>query len=111
MSKKLSGNGMWESSRMMLPEHRERILEHRKELRKKERPLMDEQVVEEYFRLLEESWKTGREITVRVYDPFETIELSGYVSQMDPFLQRLKMVHGFQRTWIDFSDIIWVGPA
>lgn len=30
MSKKLSGNGLWESSRMMLPEHREVLVERRK---------------------------------------------------------------------------------
>jgi len=30
MSKKLEGNGRWESSRMMLPEHREQYLERRK---------------------------------------------------------------------------------
>ncbi|CAH1197661.1 hypothetical protein PAECIP111893_00870 [Paenibacillus plantiphilus] len=29
MSKKLEGNGLWESSRMMLPEHRERLIKHR----------------------------------------------------------------------------------
>jgi hypothetical protein len=27
MGKKLEGNGMWESSRMMLPEHREALLD------------------------------------------------------------------------------------
>ncbi|BBI32856.1 hypothetical protein [Cohnella abietis] len=31
MSKKLSGNGRWESSRMMLPEHREQLLDQEKE--------------------------------------------------------------------------------
>ncbi|GGG12796.1 hypothetical protein [Paenibacillus abyssi] len=30
MSKKLEGNGRWESSRMMLPEHREQYLERRR---------------------------------------------------------------------------------
>ncbi|MBW7473156.1 hypothetical protein K0T92_00200 [Paenibacillus oenotherae] len=29
MSKKLKGNGLWESSRMMLPEHREQLIKHR----------------------------------------------------------------------------------
>ena len=29
MSKKLENNGLWESSRMMLPEHREALLKHR----------------------------------------------------------------------------------
>lgn len=30
MSKKLTGNGRWEASRMMLPEHREALIERRK---------------------------------------------------------------------------------
>lgn len=30
-SKKLSGNGLWESSRMMLPQHREALAQRRKE--------------------------------------------------------------------------------
>ncbi|WP_338043944.1 hypothetical protein [Paenibacillus lutrae] len=30
-SKKLSGNGLWESSRMLLPEHREALIQRRKE--------------------------------------------------------------------------------
>jgi catalase (peroxidase I) len=39
-------NLLWESSRMILPEHKERILSHRDEVRRggrRERPVMDEQ--------------------------------------------------------------------
>lgn len=41
MSKKLTGNGLWESSRMMLPEHREQFLEQRRSLKKHEKPSLD----------------------------------------------------------------------
>ncbi|WP_408895379.1 hypothetical protein [Paenibacillus taichungensis] len=32
MSKKLEANGLWESSRMMLPQHKERIIQHRTQI-------------------------------------------------------------------------------
>ncbi|MDT2241397.1 hypothetical protein P7H22_15005 [Paenibacillus larvae] len=40
MSKKLTGNGLWESSRMMLPEHREQLLEQRRELKNMQSPYL-----------------------------------------------------------------------
>lgn len=36
-------NMMWESSRMMLPEHKARIRKHQKDLQKKEKPILDDQ--------------------------------------------------------------------
>lgn len=36
MSKKLAGNGLWESSRMMLPEHKEQLLAYRNDTAKHE---------------------------------------------------------------------------
>lgn len=46
MSKKLTGNGRWEASRMMLPEHREALLERRnpesKGMRKAQLPTREE---------------------------------------------------------------------
>lgn len=36
MSKKLNGNGRWESSRMMLPEHREQYLERKHSMEKEQ---------------------------------------------------------------------------
>lgn len=42
MSKKLQGNGLWESSRMMLPEHRTQILKSNKEIIKVKMPVLHE---------------------------------------------------------------------
>ncbi|WP_158701562.1 YolD-like family protein [Lentibacillus sp. Marseille-P4043] len=36
-------NMMWESSRMMLPEHKARIRQHQKEMMKKTKPILDDQ--------------------------------------------------------------------
>jgi hypothetical protein len=46
MGKKLEGNGMWESSRMMLPEHKESLLEQNRHLKDFARPVLDEQEIQ-----------------------------------------------------------------
>ncbi len=56
MSKKLQGNGLWESSRMMLPEHKETIIQHRYEFGRRSRPTIDEQELNEYFTCLPNQW-------------------------------------------------------
>ena len=48
-------NMRWESSRMILPEHREMWLRHQKEDRMKFRPLWDEQQLEEFSHRLHEA--------------------------------------------------------
>lgn len=108
MSKKLEANGLWESSRIILPEHREALLRWRKERNRRERPVIDDQAREEFARLIGESAETGRVITVNVYDPYDSIEITGYVNVLDTYAQRFRFVHdgGRVRTWIAFEDVI-----
>src|SRR5438445_477524 len=51
--KKLEGNGFWESSRMMLPEHKVRINELAIEQKKRQRIELDEQEWEDVSRTVE----------------------------------------------------------
>ncbi|WP_139125183.1 YolD-like family protein [Bacillus solimangrovi] len=44
----------WESSRIILPIHRERINQHRKELLKREKLILDEQQVTEFAQIIAE---------------------------------------------------------
>lgn len=39
----IGSNMMWESSWMMLPEHKERIRQHQRDLLKEEKPTLDDQ--------------------------------------------------------------------
>jgi hypothetical protein len=41
MGKKLEGNGLWESSRMMLPEHKSRIRKNERETQRRIKPVLD----------------------------------------------------------------------
>ncbi|MEJ1715192.1 YolD-like family protein, partial [Escherichia coli] len=55
MSQKLQGNGIWESSRMMLPPHRERIIDNQKLHKKKTKPILHEDEWEIIFRNINSS--------------------------------------------------------
>jgi hypothetical protein len=93
---------------MMLPEHVERIQEYRRERLRREKPALDEQALEEIARIIAESTQTGEDISVRVFDPFEDIEVTGHVARIDHYQRRFLLVHGGQRTWVSFSDVIGV---
>lgn len=100
MAKKLEGNGLWEASRMMLPEHKDRIKEWRSEIKWYDKPIPDEQAWVEWGRLLQESLERGHLITITVYDPNQNHVVTGQV-------HRILFLHG-QKTWVPLSDIIGV---
>ncbi|MDF2958469.1 MAG: hypothetical protein K0S39_204 [Paenibacillus sp.] len=102
MRKKLEGNGLWESSRMMLPEHKERINRHNKELDLKTMPILDEQKLEDISRQLQAAFEGRREITLELFNPRQSFTLAGYIDKLDPFNQRL-MIGG---QWVRLSSII-----
>lgn len=61
------GNLLWESSRMMLPEHREQLLERRRRQKweqENRRPELDEQELERISYLLRESIETNQAVQV-----------------------------------------------
>ncbi|WMT42572.1 YolD-like family protein [Paenibacillus sp. D2_2] len=83
MTGKLQGNGMWESSRMMLPEHKEAILRSNRHLQKRTRVQLDEQELERVSRILMESLHEGREIALRLFGEYEDRGLYGTVTRLD----------------------------
>lgn len=107
MRKKLEGIGMWESSRMMLPEHRGRINEHNSTLSLRERPNLDDQELEQIGRRLQESYNTRSLITVRMFHPTEQLQVVGMVDRIDQRGGRF-MVNG---DWFLLDDIEGVDDA
>ncbi|WP_419873037.1 YolD-like family protein [Candidatus Pristimantibacillus sp. PTI5] len=101
MRKKLEGNGIWESSRMMLPEHKVAINEHEKALRKRERVELDEQEWEHVARSVTESLQQRQPITLRLFHPLEELTVIGIVERIDQLKGRF-MVDG---EWFPIQDI------
>ncbi|MGO4374496.1 YolD-like family protein [Paenibacillus sp. MCAF20] len=99
--KKLQGNGMWESSRMMLPEHVNDIRAHAHERNRRKRIALDEQEWEDISRVIGESLQQRSLVTVRLYHPFEELTVEGIVDRVDQMRRRF-MVDG---EWFEIRDV------
>jgi hypothetical protein len=104
MAQKLEGNGMWESSRMMLPEHKERIITDNFETqhRRPPKPTLDEQEWEEIMRVLMESLGMRLPAKFTLYREYEDCEAIGIVEKVDPYT-RTFIVDG---EWFKIADIV-----
>ncbi|TBL77671.1 YolD-like family protein [Paenibacillus thalictri] len=111
MSKKLQGNGMWESSRMMLPEHREQIIRHKQEMNLQPKPLLDEQKLDELSRQLFAAVAVKLEVTVTVFDRYGNQTVKGRIEKVDPLLKRAKISNQHSGAWIELIDILHIASA
>lgn len=102
--KKLRDNGLWQASRMMLPEHKSAVRGHRVQLRERERPILDEQRVEELAVALSEALRSGAVVAVTAWGPLEDETTIGVVEQMDG--KRIKVRSKDEVVWIPIEDII-----
>lgn len=83
MASKLSGNGVWEGSRMMIPEHVQGYNEMMRNEQRRPRIELDEQELEQISRALQQSMKYKVPISIRFYDPFERLRFVGAVNNID----------------------------
>ncbi|MEF3306696.1 YolD-like family protein [Paenibacillus sp. GYB003] len=108
MGKKLEGNGLFESSRMMLPEHVRRIVEHTEAEKKggpRKRPEIDESELEDMSRKLQESKAEGRDITLTLWGRDEPV--TGVVSRIDTYFKRITLTQFWGDTVVvRLDDII-----
>ncbi|WP_059043899.1 YolD-like family protein [Paenibacillus rubinfantis] len=106
--KKLEGNGLWESSRMMLPEHKETIIRKRIEEGRKRRPELDPQEAELIERAIAEAFRERRRITLRIWGEYEDTELNGGVVTVQTHLREIKLSTGNgEWQWVKISDIVY----
>ncbi len=82
MAKRLEDNGLWESSRMMLPEHKEAILYEAQVAKIRSKPVLDEQEWEIIQTAIAESLHDKTEISLRLYDEYEDLQLIGVVERV-----------------------------
>lgn len=93
---------------MMLQQHKEALLRHQGEQHRRERPNLDDLVVEDISRRLQLSMENREPVTLQLYDPFEQREVSGIVVDIDMIGQRVRVQEGEERNWIRVEDILGV---
>ncbi|MCM3291806.1 YolD-like family protein [Paenibacillus sp. MER 180] len=105
---KIDGNGIFEGSRLIIPEHREAMLRHNRERQRIQRPVIDEQEWEQIGNRLQESMQERTTITVLLFDPFEQIEVTGVVVDIDMYGRRFKLLQDEEWQWVKLEDVIEV---
>ncbi|WP_079913059.1 YolD-like family protein [Paenibacillus sp. 32352] len=103
MGYKLEDNGLWESSRMILPEHRSRIIRNSKEQDRREKPTLAEEEIQVIAAVVAQSYHQEVEATFDVFNPFEHKEIRGVVTKVDQQLRRFRVG---EHEWVNFSEVI-----
>ena len=75
------GDGLWQQ-KIMLPEHKERYEDFVASLDRKERIELDEQELEQISRALQQSMQHKVPLSIRMYDPFERVQVIGVVENI-----------------------------
>lgn len=90
----------------MLPEHKETIIHHRQEYGRRSRPVIDEQEWEQIGNRLLESMLEHVAITLDMYDPFESCQLTGTVLDIDIQSKRVRLLLDGEKQWVRIDDIL-----
>lgn len=107
MASKLTENGVYEGSRMILPEHREAYVAHMHEINRKEKPILDEQEWQLIGEALMVSYQERVTVTLTLYDPFDDVVMHGVVDRIEQNRKEIKFVRGDEDySWIKFKEII-----
>jgi hypothetical protein len=104
--KKLEGNGLWEGSRMIMPEHKQRILNDAINEETRKKPDLDPQALAEISQVLAQSLEDCSPITLTLFEGYEDRSIRGIVIKVDQQLKQIKFRQGEDWDWIKLADII-----
>lgn len=104
------GAKKWKMS-MMLIEHRERISEWYRDHDRRTKPEFDEQYLQELAMKISEAKHEQCIVTVRIFDDFDDIVISGRITGFDQQLRRLRMTGKNGPTSAPLDDILTIEKA
>lgn len=110
MSKKLEGNGLWESSRMMLPQHKEAIIQDYLRHEEQTCPILDEQALEQIEHALNQSFRERRKVTLHLFDPAQCwqVEVEGIVTTIQTVKREIKLAVAIgEWKWVKMDQIMF----
>lgn len=106
MSKKLQGNGLWESSRMFLPEHKEALLEQKRSQKTYSLPELDEDQLQEMNRVIAESIEHDQAVTITYADQYGSAQFWGWITKVNQHERFIKIINDEDVHVIKFHNII-----
>lgn len=108
MSKLLSGNGMWESSRMILPQHKERILSEQKEETKRKKPIFHEDELEDLARNIAEYAHNKERVAITTFGTYKNNIIEGLIIEVSEQKKAIRIQSEHNNRWIQLFEIIKV---
>ncbi|MFX3643320.1 MAG: YolD-like family protein [Candidatus Pristimantibacillus sp.] len=105
-AKKLTANGLWESSRMMLPQHTERIVAHHEEPKLIKMPAIHEDEKQEFMYKINESLYCKDALKIETIKNGTLVTLRGVVIGIQK--EKIKVEIEADFDWVDFNKIIRV---
>lgn len=108
MSKKLQANGLWESSRMMLPQHKERINEHRSKDNVKSKPFIHDDELEMIYQNIRLSHAYTEEAEIELFDPYQNQVIKGIVTSVNILGKKIKIESENESDWVSIDNIVSV---
>lgn len=99
-------NILWESSRMMLPEHKAYLVERRETLGDRVKPSLDSQRQDQLSEALAYALAHKAEVSLTLFTPKENKHIHGVLLKLDEQLRRLKVSCTDRICWINLEDII-----
>lgn len=102
----LDDGGIWERS-FILPEHKEAMKRQDRENKRKAKPVLDVQELEQVQLVLSESLHEHRRITLQLFHEFDEIEISGIVTAVQSYRREIKLATSpGEWQWIRMADIL-----
>ncbi|QQK78981.1 YolD-like family protein [Salicibibacter cibi] len=100
------GNKLWEGSRMFLPQHKQALLDHKKEQQKVKKPELDEQELEELNQTFHMALANKAPVTFTYYQEGQFSELVGYIDGFLRDRKELRIIDQSQQIHILKTDSI-----
>jgi hypothetical protein len=103
MTKQL--DDMW-SSKWVLPEHREALIEDGRNLKRITRPELDDQEILLIDQIIHDAMKSNGTITLTIFDKHELKTVTGTVFKLDTIIKMVKIA--FEEPQPDQDECEWV---
>lgn len=101
-------NLRWESSRMMLPEHREQLLKERRKHLEFNPPILDENQLEEINYVIMKAIKQKQAVTITYAEKYGPAKFCGRIQKIDALEGSLKIMNDEDTLKISIKLILQV---
>lgn len=100
------GNLLWEGSRMMLPEHKEALLERNRKLKEFIPPLLGEEQLTELNQVILQSIEHDLAVTITYATKKEPRQFWGWITKVDPQQRFIKIINDNDTLKVKFESIL-----